>query len=260
METKKNKNQLLGFYIPLLAFLTVLAAIVAIATSLGSGNEVPGNETENGGKSVPTVVVPSDGDKTVGTEGRGKGDTEKDSEKDTEKTDVKETEASVKEDETKETETEKVEVVQPAVPTFIAPVSGIVTKGFSDTVPVFSETMNDYRVHTGVDISGEAGEAVLAAADGTVGAIWDDPLMGKCMTIVHDAGFVSTYKGLNEIIPDGIELGVSVKAGQPVAALGETALIEVAQEPHLHFELTASGVPVDPTDYVAFTAAESYEE
>lgn len=259
METKKNKRQVLSFYIPLLAFLTVLAAIVAIATSLGSGNEVPGNETENGGKTVPTVVVPSGGDKTVGIEGRIKNGTEKDSEKDTEKTDLKETEASVKE-EPKETETEKVEVKEPAVPTFIAPVSGVVTKGFSDTVPVFSETMNDYRVHTGIDISGDTGEAVLAAADGTVGAIWDDPLMGKCMTIVHDAGFVSTYKGLNEIIPDGIELGVAVRAGQPVAALGETALIEVAQEPHLHFELTASGVPVDPTDYVAFTAAESYDE
>ena len=260
MENKKNKNQLFGFYIPLLAFLTVLAAIVAIATSLGSGNEAPKNETENSGKSVPTVVAPARDDETVGFEDRGKNDAEKDGKKDSETSEVKETEDAAKEDETKETENEKVEVQEPAVPTFIAPVSGVVSKGFSDTVPVFSETMNDYRVHPGVDIAGESGEAVLAAADGTVGAIWDDPLMGKCMNIVHDGGFVSTYKGLSEIIPDGIELGVSVKAGQPVAALGETALIEVAGEPHLHFELTAAGVPVDPARYVAFTAAENYED
>ena len=53
--------------------------------------------------------------------------------------------------------------------------------------------------------------------------------------------------------------GVEVKAGQPIGAIGDTALIEVAEEPHVHFEMTEGGVAVNPLDHVAITGSTSYE-
>lgn len=251
MENKKNKNQVKSFYIPLIGILVLLAAIVGITTSLANRKAAPSNDT-NKENVVPTVV-------TTASDNKDKDG--KDTRKNDDKVGDKETEKAAAQPAVTEPETEKEDEVKPPVkPTFMSPVSGIVIKGFSDTVPVFSETMNDYRVHTGIDISGEEGEAVLASADGTVGAIWNDPLMGTCMTVLHDAGYVSTYKGLCEIIPEGIAQGSAVKAGQPIGAIGDTALVEVAEEPHVHFELTENGTPVDPLEHVAISGNVSYED
>ena len=49
-----------------------------------------------------------------------------------------------------------------------APASGEIVKNYSADVPVFSLTMEDYRIHSGIDISGNAGDDVLAAADGVL--------------------------------------------------------------------------------------------
>ncbi len=253
MEIKNKNKQMKSFYIPLLLVLIVIAGIVAVTTSFREAAEDARRTSADTSSDIPVVAPAADTapDKDRGTL------PDKESEK----------EASLIPDKEEQTEqiTDAPESEEPAAeapvePTFISPVSGVVSKGFSVDVPVFSETMNDYRVHTGVDVTGGSGEAVLAAADGTVGAIWDDPLMGKCMTVVHDCGFVTTYKGLHEIIPEGIAQGVEVKAGQPIAALGESALIEIAEEPHVHFEMTKDGAAVDPCTYVTFAASENYGE
>lgn len=250
MEIKKNKDRTKSFYITLLLVLIVMAAIVAVTTTVREAKEAPSDASieEEDGKAV--LATPSEGIKNVPPSPRLEeegGKTEKTPEKDDEELIAPEIEPD------EETQPVEEEENTPAVPTFSSPVSGVVTKEFSDSVPVFSETMNDYRVHLGVDVSGASGEAVKASADGTVGAIWEDPLMGTCMTIVHDGGFVTTYKGLSELIPEGIAQGVAVSAGQPVAAIGESALIEIAEEPHVHLEMTLNGEQVDPCQYIVFS-------
>ena len=47
-----------------------------------------------------------------------------------------------------------------------------------------------------------------------------------------------------------IAVGASVKAGERIAAIGESALMEVAESPHLHYELEIDGVCVNPADYM----------
>ncbi len=145
--------------------------------------------------------------------------------------------------------------VQPEVlPEFVSPANGAILKGYSGDVPVFSETMNDYRIHGGVDIAADVGSDVYAAADGTVSAIWEDPLQGWCMTVDHAAGAVSVYKNVSADFPEGIAAGTPVSRGQVIAAAGDTSLVEVSEEPHLHYELMIDGVPVNPADYMAFPA------
>ncbi len=146
------------------------------------------------------------------------------------------------------------------LPQFRAPAAGIVTKNHCLDVAVYSVTMNDYRTHTGVDVSGEVGGEVYATADGVVGEIWEDPMMGVCMTVLHSGDAVSTYRNLAPEMPEGIVAGCAVYAGQVIAAIGESALIEVADEPHLHYELSVSGSAVNPQEYMTFATEASVVE
>ena len=152
------------------------------------------------------------------------------------------------------------------VPALSLPVSGKLTKYHDAKVQVFSETMQDYRVHLGVDIATSAASPVYAAAAGKVNKIWKDPLMGYCVAITHSGDSVTVYKNLSDTLPDGIAEGVSVKVGQQIGSVGESAMLEIAEEPHLHLEMTVGGIQVDPLEYFsksdldALSADTGYED
>ncbi len=148
----------------------------------------------------------------------------------------------------KPTDTPSTPVVD-KLPTFVLPVSGAISKKHDPTLQVFSNTMNDYRVHLGLDITTSASAPVYAAADGKIDKIWNDTLMGNCIAIKHSGSCYTIYKNLAETLPEGISEGVSVRSGQLIASVGESAMVEVAEEPHLHFEMTVSDLGVDPLEY-----------
>lgn len=168
---------------------------------------------------------------------------------------AEESRASVTAPESKESETvasEAVPDVSPAMfspSTLSLPASGILSKRHDTTLQVYSTTMNDYRVHNGIDIVTEAGAPIYAACGGEVSQIWDDPLMGRCLSIKHGEGCYTVYKNLAEEGVSGIEVGAAVGEGQLIASVGETAMTELAEEPHLHFELTVGGEAADPLEY-----------
>ncbi len=143
----------------------------------------------------------------------------------------------------------------PAIPTFASPVaSGVISKEYSDKVLVYSTTMEDYRTHMGLDINATLGEKVLAAADGKVADVWYDAMTGQCLKIEHEGGLVSIYRNLSDTLAEGVKIGASVKCGDTVGYIGESSMVEIAQEPHLHFEAQLSGKYVDPADYLSSEA------
>ena len=147
--------------------------------------------------------------------------------------------------------------VEEKLPSFALPVNGVLSKGHDATLQVYSNTMKDYRVHLGLDLVTEQNAPVYAAADGTVSKIWEDVLMGNCIAIKHSGDCYTIYKNLAETLPQGIAEGVSVKSGQLIGSVGESAMIEVAEEPHLHFEMTVADLAVDPLEYFDEKALES---
>ena len=143
------------------------------------------------------------------------------------------------------------------LPSFILPVKGAVLKEHDAALQVYSATMGDYRIHLGVDVVTEENAPVYAAADGKVSKIWEDVKMGYCMAIEHSGDCVTVYKNLGKTLPEGIAEGVSVRSGQLVATVGNSAMIEIAEEPHLHFEMTVGGLSVDPLEYYDEKALEA---
>ncbi|MBQ8341696.1 MAG: peptidoglycan DD-metalloendopeptidase family protein [Clostridia bacterium] len=133
---------------------------------------------------------------------------------------------------------------------FLLPVSGVMQKKHSADVQVFSDTMGDYRVHLGIDIGTVAGANVSAMADGTVAQVWEDFYMGQCVAVAHGGNAYTIYKNLSAELPETVVVGATVKAGDVIGTVGESAMVEVAEEPHLHVEMTVNGLQVDPIDYL----------
>ena len=142
-------------------------------------------------------------------------------------------------------------------PTLSLPVAGNLSQGHSVEVQVFSKTLNEYRTHLGIDISTAENAEVRAAADGSVAKVWEDPLMGYCVALTHAGECVSVYKNLAMTLAKGIEEGATVKAGQLIGNVGDSAMTELAEEPHLHMEVTVKGLQVDPMDYFSRSVAET---
>ena len=146
------------------------------------------------------------------------------------------------------------------IPSFILPVSGVLSNKHDPDLQVFSPTMNDYRVHLGIDLVTKENASVYAAADGKVSKIWVDPLMGYCLAITHSGNCVTIYKNLSDVLPAGISEGTTVRSGQLIATVGDSAMVEIASEPHLHFEMTVGDLAVDPLEYFDDSALESIQQ
>lgn len=152
------------------------------------------------------------------------------------------------------------------IPELTLPVSGKLSQKHSVDVQVFSPTMQDYRIHLGVDIATEQDAPVCAVADGRVERIWEDALMGWCVSLSHAGDCVTVYKNLAKEMAEGLEIGKSVKQGELLGRVGDTAMLEIAQEPHLHLEMMVSGQQVDPLEYFSeavlntLTKDTAYEE
>lgn len=141
------------------------------------------------------------------------------------------------------------EPTSPTEPTFKSPVSGTVIKSHSTTVPAFSETLEEWRIHTGVDISCEEGASVVAAAGGEISRVYSDAMLGKCVEITHIGGYKTVYSNLE----DGsvkLVVGDIVDKGAEIGKVGYSAISEIADEAHLHFGMYVNGAAVNPLDHI----------
>ena len=134
----------------------------------------------------------------------------------------------------------------PAV--FTWPVKGEVLRHFSLEVLSPDPTMGDWRTHDGIDIAAQTGSRVLAMADGTVTQVYDDGMMGTTVLIEHSGGLTTAYCGLAG--RPAVEAGDTVRVGDIIGAVGDTALAESGQPAHLHLEAWLEGTPADPMEYL----------
>lgn len=141
------------------------------------------------------------------------------------------------------------ETAAPAKLLFVMPVSGELVTQYSDTQPIYSPTFRDWRVHAAVDLAGEVGTPVRAAAEGTVTSIKNDLMWGTTVTITHPGGYETKYCNLGA--KPTVSENAKVEVGQVIGSIGQTAQAEVGQEPHLHFVLYKDGLPVDPATEIA---------
>lgn len=123
----------------------------------------------------------------------------------------------------------------------IWPLNGPITSEFGwRTHPIFGTQ----RYHSGLDIGGDYGLPIVAAASGTV--IHSGWISGYGYTVIIDhGGGITTLYGHNESLLVGE--GESVSQGQTIAMCGSTGN---STGPHCHFEVRENGEPVSPYSYL----------
>lgn len=127
---------------------------------------------------------------------------------------------------------------------FTMPIDGEIIGNHSSGELVKYEALGEWRTHDGIDIAGEAGAEIKAAADGKVTSVTKDPLWGTVVEISHEDGITSIYSGLSPEV--SVAAGDEVKAGDIIGTLGETNLAEVDKVSHLHFAMKENGKFIDP--------------
>ncbi|MBR0040173.1 MAG: M23 family metallopeptidase [Oscillospiraceae bacterium] len=222
-----------GFYI----VLFLCAAVIGVsAWVMATGNEAMKKSESGsavGGHRVETVIAPA-------AEGSDWIDETEIAPPDVRAETMAEPEAQ--EESAEETVSQKA----PAV--YVWPALGQVERGYSVSALKYDETLQDWRTHSGIDIACEEGASVVAARGGQVVSIVNDGLYGTVLTIDHGDGMRSVYANLapETEVPEG----AWVDAGVRVGTVGRSALCEIGQDAHLHFELRQSGASVDPAVYL----------
>lgn len=131
---------------------------------------------------------------------------------------------------------------------FESPVEGEVVRDFAVDNLIYSDTLQEWTTHTGIDIKAEKTTVVKSAEAGTVKTIKNDPRYGLTIIIEHTNGFQTVYSNL--LTSEFVVEGEKVEKGQSLGTVGNTAAFEIVDEPHLHFEIIKDNVQVDPNIYL----------
>lgn len=111
------------------------------------------------------------------------------------------------------------------------PANGKVIQGFTQTTK-------------GIDIAGNAGDAIEVAANGKVMYSGNGVRgLGNLIIVNHDNGFITAYAHNRTLL---VKAGQDVKKGAKIAEMGQTDAASV----RLHFEVRRQGTPVDPLQYL----------
>lgn len=96
----------------------------------------------------------------------------------------------------------------------------------------------------GIDIGGNLGDPIVAAADGRVVYVGSElPAYGNMVIVKHNDTFLTAYAHNQKIL---VKEKDSVRQGQQIAEMGRSGTDRVK----LHFEVRKQGVAVDPQPYL----------
>ena len=103
-----------------------------------------------------------------------------------------------------------------------------------------------HEFHKGIDLDGETGDPIHAAADGIViRSGYDTGGYGNVVDIDHGNGYVTRYGHCSKLL---VKVGDLVHAGDVIAKVGSTGH---STGSHLHFEVWINGSPVNPRPYLS---------
>lgn len=132
----------------------------------------------------------------------------------------------------------------------IWPVKGPILRGYGWLPP-----SDGHEMHEALDIQAAPGSPVVAAADGLVVRVAEDPALGGVVEVDHGTAML-LYAQV-----DGIRVkpGDQVRRGEALANIAQASGHERTQEPHLHLEVripASGGERVDPAAYLSLGGKE----
>lgn len=125
---------------------------------------------------------------------------------------------------------------------FMLPHDGEIIRAYSPDVPLYCETMNDWRTHNGIDIAVGEGEEVLSVGKGKVSKVLANATYGYTVEVDYGS-FTARYCGMKQ--GECVGIGQLLEKGDSVGTV-DTVPCESASPGHLHFEVMVEGMYDDP--------------
>ncbi len=122
-------------------------------------------------------------------------------------------------------------LVRPAGPKLAWPLKGVLYGRYG---------VRSGRRHDGIDLSAPEGTIIGAAAPGTVIYAGEQNGYGSIVILRHPGSLVTLYAHCSALL---VGEGATVRAGQPIARVGQTGR---STGPHLHFEVREGTRPRNP--------------
>lgn len=132
-------------------------------------------------------------------------------------------------------------------PVFDKPVRGEIFREYAGDSLIFSATLDRYVTHNGIDIESEMDAPVCAVLNGKVLDIKEDDAMGITICLEHENNLMTVYSNLST--KEMVKVGDEINKGDIISGVGDTALMETLDKPHLHFEVINKGQYEDPMKY-----------
>lgn len=260
-----------GFYIVLLLCIAVVAGTIVFVTTRNATSDQPdfeakniipgenGNDTEAVGESEGDTLIAGESEDTQASAAPAKqtdigkpASMTNTGDESAAQTEDGEEDAAASKSTTSSKSTEDAadskSTAKAELNSFIMPVVGNISLEFAKDKLVYSKTLEEWRAHLGVDIASDRGTPVKAASDGVICDVRNDAYFGIFVVIDHGNGLKSLYRNLSS--DEAVAVNQKVKQGEVIGSIGNTAMDESSEQPHLHFEVLKNDVTVDPVDYL----------
>ncbi len=136
---------------------------------------------------------------------------------------------------------------QAIIEKFVLPYHGEIIKSFSDTELIYSKTMDDWRIHCGLDIKVATNSEIVCMFSGKVCDIIKDDIYGTTIVIDHKDAVV---KYCNIDVYDKFKIGTDVTGGEPLGIVLTNPMCEAADALHIHIEAYKNNVVINPLDLI----------
>lgn len=123
------------------------------------------------------------------------------------------------------------------------PLIGNVILPYSMDTTVYFQTLDTYKCNPGILIQGEEGSDVMAAYEGVVTSVEESREYGTVVKINMGNGYEATYGQLMNVC---VNVNDNVAMAQNIAEVGPVSSYYFEEGPHLFFEITKDGVPINP--------------
>lgn len=123
-----------------------------------------------------------------------------------------------------------------------------IIREYSETEPSYSETLDVWEIHKGIDISVKEGQEVKSILDGTVVDIYEDDEHGMSVKVKSENDITVVYSNLSEDLK--VEKNQDIAEGECVGLAGSTTRVESKDAHHVHVEAYEGENSIDPMSLI----------
>lgn len=119
-----------------------------------------------------------------------------------------------------------------------------VIREYSEKEPSYSETLEVWEIHKGIDVEANENQEIKSLTSGKVLDVYDDDKYGISVKIKSDDNTVFVYSSLGK--KTKVKKGDIVTEGQVIGYAGNTSDVESLSGVHVHLQAYKNNIAINP--------------